>query len=82
MADDTGGLFQAPEELETMWTFAAEIANTIDSNYVITYMPTKPFVDSAQNVTRKVRVGTHCDGIQIRSRQKIVLNREVIYKNN
>ena len=80
LADDTGGSFHAPEETETMWKFAAEVARAIGSQYVITYMPTKPFVDSAQNETRKVRVGTHCDGVQIRSRQKIVLNREVIYK--
>ena len=80
LADDTGGLFQAPEELVTMWTFAAEIANSVDSQYVITYVPTKPIGDLAPGETRKVRVSTHCDGVQIRSRQKIVFNREVIYK--
>lgn len=79
LADDTGGLFQAPEELETMWKFAAEIAGAVDSQYAITYMPTKPFIDAAPDETRKVRVSTHCDGVQIRSRQKIVFSPEGIY---
>ena len=73
LAEDTGGMFQASEELETMWIFAAEIARAIDSQYVVTYIPTKPFADSESNEARKIRVSTHCDGVQIRARQKVVL---------
>jgi hypothetical protein len=71
VAEDTGGMFQAPEELETMWTFAQEIARAIDSQYVVTYIPTKSFAESGGEA-RKIRVSTHCDGVVIRSRQKIV----------
>jgi VWFA-related protein len=73
LAQDTGGMFQASEELETMWIFAVEIAKAIDSQYVITYIPTKPFANSENGEARKVRVSTHCDGVVIRSRQKVVL---------
>ncbi|HEX8736132.1 MAG TPA: VWA domain-containing protein [Pyrinomonadaceae bacterium] len=71
VAEDTGGMFQAPEELETMWLFAQEIAQAIDSQYVVTYIPTKSFAESGGEA-RKIRVSTHCDGVVIRSRQKIV----------
>ncbi|HSK72122.1 MAG TPA: hypothetical protein VK892_10535, partial [Pyrinomonadaceae bacterium] len=73
LAEDTGGMFQAPEETETMWKFALEVAKAIGSQYVITYTPTKPFADSPKGEARKVRVSTHCDGVQIRSRHKIIV---------
>jgi len=73
MAEDTGGIFQAPEQQETMWLLAREIAKAIDSQYVVTYVPTKPFADSQKSEERKVRVSTHCSGVQIISRQKVVL---------
>ncbi|HLM02837.1 MAG TPA: VWA domain-containing protein [Pyrinomonadaceae bacterium] len=72
VAEDTGGMFQAPEELETMWRFAQEIAQAVDSQYVITYVPTKPFAETENGEPRKIRVGTHCEGVVVRSRQKIV----------
>jgi VWFA-related protein len=73
LSEDTGGMFQASEETATMWLFAVEIAKAIDSQYVVTYIPTKPFADSESGEARKVRVSTHCDGVQIRARQKVVL---------
>lgn len=73
LAEDTGGMFHAPEQLETMWKFAAEVAAAIGSQYVITYISTKPFAESPKGESRKVRVSTHCDGVQIRSRQKIIV---------
>lgn len=75
LAEDSGGMFQAPEQLETMWLFAAEIAKAIDSQYVVTYIPKKPFADSTSGETRKIRVSTHCSGVQIRSRQKLVVSK-------
>jgi VWFA-related protein len=73
LAEDTGGFFQSPDELPTMWLAAMEIAKAVDSQYVVTYIPTKPFADAEMIETRKVRVGTHCDGVLIRSRQQIVV---------
>ena len=73
LAEDSGGMFQAPEAPETMWLLAEEIAKAIDSQYVVTYIPIKPFTGSDTSENRKVRVSTHCSGVQIRARQKIVL---------
>lgn len=72
LAEDTGGMFQSPEETATMWQFAGEIASAIDSQYVVTYIPTKSFAESESNEVRKIRVGTHCSGVIVRSRQKVV----------
>lgn len=73
LAEDTGGMFQAPEQLETMWLFATEIARAIDSQYVVTYVPTKPYAGSSETESRKVRVSTHLSGVLIRARQKVIL---------
>lgn len=76
LADDSGGIFQAPESLETMWRFAVEVAHAVDANYVITYTPKTPIAESPNGEARKVRIGTHRNGVQIRSRQKIVASRQ------
>ncbi len=73
VAEDTGGMSHAPEELETMWKFAVEIAEAIDANYVVTYTPTKPFAESDNKEPRKIRVSSYLDGVKVRSRQKIVV---------
>ncbi len=73
LSEDTGGFFQSPEEPETMWLAATEIAKAVNSQYVVTYVPTKPFAGSQQTEERKVRVGTHCSGIRVKSRQKVIL---------
>ncbi|MEZ5424844.1 MAG: hypothetical protein R2747_01145 [Pyrinomonadaceae bacterium] len=76
LAEDTGGMFQAPEYVETMWAFAVEVARAIDSQYVITYTPTKPIAERGGFDIRKVRVSTHLDGVRLTSRHKIVIGPE------
>lgn len=73
LADNTGGFFQSPEAFETIWLAAIEIAKAIDSQHVVSYVPTKPFADSETSESRKIRVSTHCDGVIIKSRLKVVL---------
>lgn len=75
LAEDTGGMFQSPEEMPTMWQFAADIAAAIDSQYVVTYIPTVSFAESNADEARKIRVGTHCSGVIIRSRQKVIFTK-------
>ena len=72
LADDSGGVFLAPESVESMWKFAAEVAGTIGAQYVVTYTPKKSFSDSTDGQARKIRVSSHLDGVLIRSRQKIL----------
>lgn len=72
IAEDSGGMFQSADSTESMWKFAGEVAQVIDSQYVVTYIPTKSFADSENGTARKIRVSTHCNGVIIRSRQKVV----------
>ncbi len=74
IAEDTGGVFYAPEEYETMLKLAAEVAGAVDSNYVITYTPKRPIAESPDGEIRKVRVSSHCAGVRVKSRQKITTN--------
>lgn len=74
LAEETGGEFQAPEELENLLRLSIRISNSINSNYVITYIPTKPIADGKSLEQRKIRVSSHCDGVEIRSRHKVILN--------
>jgi len=74
LAEDTGGMFQAPEEYETLLKLSVEITKAIDSSYVISYTPTKPIAESPKGGARKVRISSHLNGVQIRSRQKITVN--------
>ena len=57
-----------------MLEFAVEVARAIGSQYVVTYSPTKLVSESPGVEIRKVRVGSHCDGVEIRSRQKLILH--------
>ena len=75
LAEDTGGIFQAPEETETMLRLAGRVANSIDSTYVVTYLPTKAVADSQDAQSRKIRVSTHCEGVEIRSRYKVMIKK-------
>lgn len=77
LADDSGGVFQASESLESMWKFAAEVANAVDSQYVVTYMPIRSIAESPLSETRKVRVSSPCDGVRIKSRQQIVVSKKL-----
>lgn len=82
LAEDTGGLFQAPETPETLLRLAVEIANAVDSYYVVTYMPKSELGNSPDLLNRKVRVGTHLNGVKIQSRHRIVIAGETETKVN
>ena len=72
ISEKSGGIFYAPETLETLLTFGSKIAETIDSQYVLTYLPKRQFADSPSGEIRKIRVSTSCVGVEIKARSLIV----------
>jgi VWFA-related protein len=72
LAEETGGLFSAPETTENLFRAAIETANAVDSYYIVTYIPKSNPADSA---VRKVRVSTSLNGIKVESRHKILMSR-------
>jgi VWFA-related protein len=74
LASETGGLFDAPENQETMWVRAREVANAIGSQYVVTYIPKRAIGESSTEQTRQVRVVSRRVGLQVRSKEKIFVS--------
>ncbi|HYP50721.1 MAG TPA: VWA domain-containing protein, partial [Pyrinomonadaceae bacterium] len=48
LTEETGGVFLAPEDIESMLKYGQEIAQAIDSHYVVTYIP-KRLVSEVSN---------------------------------
>jgi VWFA-related protein len=71
ISEKSGGIFFAPETLETLLTFGSKIAGAIDSQYVLTYLPKRQFADSPNGETRKIRVSSSCVGVEIKARNQI-----------
>ncbi len=72
ISEKSGGIFFAPETLTTLLTFGAKIAEAIDSQYVLTYLPKRQFADSPQGEIRKIRVSTNCVGVEIKAKSLII----------
>jgi VWFA-related protein len=72
ISEKSGGIFFAPETLETLLTFGSKIAVAIDSQYVLTYLPKRQFADSPQGEARKIRVSSSCVGVEIKAKSRIV----------
>jgi hypothetical protein len=68
LSEDAGGIFRLPEEPENLFRSALEIANAVDSYYLVTYLPKTYSTDLSE---RKVRVSTNLNGVTIQSRTKI-----------
>jgi VWFA-related protein len=72
ISEKSGGIFFAPETLETLLTFGSKIARAIDSQYVLTYLPKRQFADSPNGEIRKIRVSTSYFGVEIKAKNQIV----------
>jgi VWFA-related protein len=74
VAQDTGGEMVLPLNAEEMIEKGKIIASTIESQYVITYSPKRPFSESKEGEIRVVDVLPRRQGLKIQSRKKIVVN--------
>lgn len=73
LADETGGVFDAPDALENFEISGGEIADAIGSQYVVSYAPKRAIAGSAENELRQIRVVSCRVGLLKRARQKIIL---------
>ncbi len=72
ISEKTGGIFFAPETLTTLLTFGSKIAEAVDSQYVLTYLPKRQFAESAKGEIRKIRISSRCVGVEIRAKSQII----------
>lgn len=76
LATDTSGLFILPETPEEMTEKAYLIANVIDSNYVVTYVPKRPLSESEPGETRVIEVSSKKPGLRVLAKRKLVIGEE------
>jgi len=79
LTEETGGVFLAPEDIESMLKYGREIAQTIDSHYVVTYIPKRLVSEVPNKETRHVRVASRRVGLKVRSKQRIVIDNKTKY---
>jgi VWFA-related protein len=72
LAEETGGLAFIPQHLEEMTTRADEIAREIDSQYVVTYTPTRPLAEATLEEYRRINVASGVIGLHVHARRGYV----------
>lgn len=73
LAESTNGTFILPMGLEEMVEKTAIVAKMIDANYVVTYMPKIPVVETRGIAERKIEVSSKRNGLIVQARRKLVI---------
>ncbi|MDX6576133.1 MAG: hypothetical protein QOE96_2086 [Blastocatellia bacterium] len=72
LAEETGGLAFVPRATGEMGLQADEIAREIDSQYVVTYTPSRPLAEAAVEEYRRINVAPGVGGLHVRARRGYV----------
>ena len=75
VAENTNGEFILPESVDEMVEKAPLVAKMIDSNYVVTYTPKIPVVQTRGVAERNIEVTSRRPGLIVQARRKLVINR-------
>lgn len=73
IAENTNGEFILPETLDEMVEKAPLVAKMIDSNYVVTYVPKIPVVETRGLAERSIEVTSRRPGLIVQARRKLVI---------
>ncbi len=76
LADDTSGMFILPETPDEMIEKAALIAEVIDSNYVVTYIPKRPLSESKPGEVRVIEVSSKKPGLRVIAKRRLAIGPE------
>lgn len=77
LTTDTSGLFLLPDTTEEMLEKASMIANVIDSNYVVTYIPKRPLAESEPGETRVIEVSSRKPGLRVLAKRRLAVGGDV-----
>lgn len=72
LAEETGGLAFVPQSTAEMPARAEEIAQEIDSQYVVTYKPKRPLAEATVEEYRRIKVAPGRGGLQVHARRGYV----------
>jgi VWFA-related protein len=73
LSDYTGGEFFLPDTLEEMTDQAREIAQTINSQFVVTYTPKRPLKDVKADEIRQIEVTSRRPDVNVRASRRLVV---------
>lgn len=73
LAQSTSGEFILPETKEEMLEKTTQVAQLIDSHYVITYTPKRPLSEASKGEVRNIQVTSKRQGLQVMARRKLVI---------
>ncbi len=76
LSENTSGMYILPDSTDEMIDKARLIANIIDSNYVVTYTPSRPLRESRDGEIRTVEVSSRRTGLNVAARRKIIVRNE------
>lgn len=74
VAENTNGEFILPETLDEMLDKASLVSKMIDANYVVTYTPKIPVVETRGVATRNIEVTSRREGLIVQARRKLVID--------
>lgn len=74
LSEETGGSVWFPLSAGEMIDQATEVARSVDSNYVISYKPLRPFGSATVNDYRRVDVISRRVGLRVKARRGYVAN--------
>ena len=81
LAVKTGGTFALPDSDGQIVAKAGEIAQTIDSNYVVTYVPKRPLDEATAGERREIGVVSRRVGLKVEARRVFVVPTKENIKN-
>ncbi|HSK73878.1 MAG TPA: VWA domain-containing protein, partial [Pyrinomonadaceae bacterium] len=73
LAESTSGEFILPETGEEMLDKTSQVAQLIDSHYVVTYTPKRPLSEASKGEIRNIVVSSKRQGLQVMARRKLVI---------
>ncbi len=73
LADDTNGIIIIAESLDELEEKAAVVARTIDSSYVITYVPKVPLGEPGTAAVRKIEVHSRRPGLIVQAQRRLIV---------
>lgn len=73
IAEDTNGDIFLPETTDEMIEKTAILAKTIDSQYVVTYVPKRPLDESKDGEVRSIEISSRRPGVEIQGKRKFVV---------
>lgn len=73
IAEDTNGEIFLPETTDEMIDKMGILAKTIDSQYVITYVPKRPLDESSDGEVRVIEVSSRRPGVEVQGKRKFIV---------